>query len=68
MTGGTASVASRVLAAVSDEIADRAALLEALAAGTISIIVKIDSAGCPRQIQFRTDATRVVERRRAAGV
>jgi hypothetical protein len=58
------SVAARVLQAISDELEDRAPLLEALANGTVSVVVKLDAAGCPRKISIVTETERVVERRR----
>lgn len=56
------SVATRVLQAISDELAGRS--LEDCAGGVVQIVVKLDAAGCPRRIAVRTEVEREVERRR----
>lgn len=58
------TVAARVLQAISDELEDRAPMLEALASGTITVVVKLDAAGCPRKIGVVAETERIVERRR----
>jgi hypothetical protein len=59
-------VASRVLQAVADELTGHD--LEGCAGGTVSIIQKIDAAGCPKRIAVRTEIEREVVRRRTCGV
>lgn len=54
--------AARILRAVSDELAERD--LEACAGGTVSIVVKLDAAGCPKRIALRTEVEKDVARSR----
>ena len=56
------SVARRVLQAITDEVNDRATALESLAGGTVSVVVKLDAAGCPRKVSLIVETERVVER------
>lgn len=56
------SVATRVLQAINDELAERN--LDDCAGGVVQIVVKLDAAGCPRRIAVRTEVEREVERRR----
>jgi metal-sulfur cluster biosynthetic enzyme len=56
------SVTTRVLQAISDELAERN--LDDCAGGVVQIVVKLDAAGCPRRIAIRTEVEREVERRR----
>ena len=59
------SVTARVLQAIGDELDARRPLLEAMRGGTVSVIVQIDPSGEPKQITFRTEERRTVERKRA---
>lgn len=54
-------VASRVVKAVADALAERS--LEDCAGGTVSIVLKLDAAGCPRRIAVRTEVEREVVRK-----
>lgn len=55
-------VAARVLQAVTDRL--EASDLEGCAGGTVSIVVKLDDAGCPRRIGIKTEVEHAIERRR----
>lgn len=55
--------AARVLRAVADELAERD--LEACAGGTVSIVLKLDAAGCPKRIAIRTEVEKDVARTRS---
>jgi hypothetical protein len=59
-------IASRVLQAVSDDLSERN--LEDCAGGTVSIVVKLDAAGCPKRIAVRTEVEKDVVRRRPCAV
>lgn len=59
-------VASRVLQAVSDDLSERN--LEDCAGGTVSIVVKLDAAGCPKRIAVRTEVEHDVTRKRPCSV
>lgn len=62
------SVVSRVIQAINAELAERAPAVEATAGGTVSIVVKLDAAGCPRRISVRTEVEHDVEGRRPGGI
>jgi hypothetical protein len=51
----------RILAAITDHLED--ADFEHLRGGTVSLVVKLDDAGCPKRISVRTELERPVERR-----
>lgn len=54
--------ASRVLQAITQALAERD--LESCAGGTVSIVVKLDSAGCPKRVAVRTEVEHQVDSRR----
>jgi metal-sulfur cluster biosynthetic enzyme len=57
------SVAERVLKALADVLPEHN--LEACAGGgTVSVVVKLDAAGCPKRIAVRTEVEREIARRR----
>jgi hypothetical protein len=49
-------IASRVVRAVTDALAERS--LEDCAGGTVSVIVRLDAAGCPKRITVKTEVER----------
>lgn len=49
-------VASRVVKAVADALAERS--LEDCAGGTVSVVVRLDAAGCPKRVTVRTEVER----------
>lgn len=55
-------IAARILKAVSDTLAERS--LEDCAGGTVSIVLKLDAAGCPKRIAIRTEVEKDVARPR----
>lgn len=52
--------AARILRAVTDELAARN--LEDCAGGSVSIVVKLDAAGCPKRVAVDTHVEREVSR------
>jgi hypothetical protein len=53
--------ARRILAAITDHLEE--ADYEHRRGGTVSLVVKLDDAGCPKRISVRTELERPVERR-----
>lgn len=53
---------SRVLRAIADSLADRD--LTDCAGGTVSVVVKLDVAGCPKRVAIRTEIEADVARAR----
>ena len=62
------SVKARVLRAIDETLARREPLLEAMAGGTLTVLVKLDDAGCPRQVSIRTEVTEPVDRKQLCRV
>lgn len=60
------SVTDRVRRAINDKLGD--CDLEHCAGGTVSVVVKLDAAGCPKRIAVRTEVEHEVEKRRPCAV
>lgn len=62
------SVKTRVLQAIDEKLSSREPMLEGIAGGTLTVLVKLDDAGCPRQVSIRTEVSEAVERKRPCRV